>query len=98
MMLLTKEILRKLPTLYATENVPTEDKVVQVKFFNPSGSWTLYVVEYDGEDTFFGITDDGEWGYSSLSEIKKARGRFGLKMERDTGFRPTKVKDIKELN
>jgi len=40
-MLLTPKLRKSLPKLYATENTATEDKVIQVKFFNPygSGSW-----------------------------------------------------------
>ena len=97
MKLLTKEILKKLPKLYATEKVPTEEKVAVVKFFTPDSSWTWYAVEFDGKDTFFGWVHgfEKEWGNFSLSELRSTRGKLGLPVERDKWFRPTKIKDIK---
>jgi len=40
MKMLTKEIREKMPKLRATEGIPLEEKVVAVKFFDPTGSWT----------------------------------------------------------
>ena len=83
MMLLTQEIVRKLPALYASEN--TKDPMVWCKFFTPDSSWTWYVIEYDGQDTFYGLVDgfERELGYFSLSEISAVRGHLGLPIERD---------------
>lgn len=50
MKLLTKELRRRLPPLYATESV--KDPVAQVKFFTPWAGWTWYATEFDGVDTF----------------------------------------------
>jgi hypothetical protein len=100
MKLLTKEIQKKLPALYATENTPTEEKIAVVKFFNPTGAGTWYGVEFDGEDTFFGYVesplgpDCSEWGYFSLAELKSVRCTFGLGIERDKFFKPTKMGQI----
>ena len=96
MKLLTKEILKKLPQLYATEKVPTEEKVAVVKFFTPDSSWTWYAVEFDGKDTFFGWVHgfEKEWGNFSLSELRSVKGKLGLPVERDRWFKPTKIKDI----
>ena len=69
--LLTKAIRDKLPPLYGQEKV--KDPIVHVKFFNPMGSGTWYVTEFDGEDTMFGyVTGLGgdELGYISLSELE----------------------------
>ena len=56
MKLMTKEIEKKLPKLYETENIPVEDKVAVVKYFNPCGAGTWYGIEYDpdadGDDNF----------------------------------------------
>jgi hypothetical protein len=46
-MLVMPEITQRLPKLYATEKVPLDDKVLQVKFFNPYGSGTWYGAEAD---------------------------------------------------
>jgi hypothetical protein len=45
MKLLTKEIANRLPPLYSTEDVPTDDKIVQLKFFHPCGRYTFYACE-----------------------------------------------------
>jgi len=103
MKLLTAEIKKKLPPLYSTENVPTENKVAVCKFFDPTGRYTYYVVEGspEGEDfIFFGYCvsplgpDCDEWGNASLSEIASVKGRFGLGIERDLHFTPTKVSEL----
>ena len=88
MKLLTKELLKKLPLLGATEKVA--DPTAIVKFFTPDSNWTWYATEYDGEDTFFGLVDgfEKELGYFSLSELKSVRGMLGLPIERDRWFNP----------
>lgn len=101
--LLTKVLERKLPKLYATENIPTEDKKVIVKFFDPYGKHTWYVVE--GERTenddvrFFGLVDgqEKEWGYFTLNEIEAIRDPFNHRqhrIERDVHFTDYKISEI----
>lgn len=96
MKLLTKELRAKLPKLYATENVPLEEKVAIVKFFTPDSSWTWFATEFDTEDLFFGLVYgfEKEWGYFSLKELQSVRGKLGLQVERDKWFKPTKIKDL----
>ena len=99
-MLLTKEILARLPKLYATEN-DGEEAVAQVKFFTPDGSYTFYATEYDpDEERFFGLILGGghspDLGYFMLSDLKEARGPLGLPIERDRHFDPTSLKVVKE--
>lgn len=60
MKLMTKDIEKKIPKLYDTENIPTEDKVAYVKYFNPINNWTWYGIEYDGEDTFLVMLKDSK--------------------------------------
>src|SRR6266508_6250509 len=96
MKLLTKEILKNLPPLYAVEN--QKDPMVLIKFFTPWTDWTWYVLEFDGEDTFFGyaVGFEAELGYFSLSELESVQGQFGLKIERDLYFEPTRLSTIKQ--
>lgn len=107
MKMMTKEIERKLPALYATEDIPTDEKEVVVKFFTPWSNWTWYAVEgekaedhylnKDNEDwLFFGLVDgfEREWGYFSLSELEAVKGPFGLKIERDRNFK-AKIGDLR---
>ena len=46
---------------------------------------------------FFGIVDglEKEYGYFTLSQLQSLRGRWGITVERDMYFKPTKVKDIR---
>ena len=76
MKLLTEELRKKLPPLYATEDTPDCDKIVYAKFFTPDSSWTWWAIEFDGDDTFFGLVDglEVEMGYFSLSELESVRG------------------------
>lgn len=87
MMLLTKKLRQKLPSLYTNENKKPEDVQIVVKFFHPWSSWTWYATEFDGEDTFFGLVrgSENELGYFSLSELQGVRVR-GLGIERDMYF------------
>lgn len=95
MKLLTKEIAAKLPGLYTTEGVALPEKVAYAKLFHPASSWTWYVMEYDGQDTCFGLVvgHETEFGYFSLRELSELRA-FGLPVERDLYFRPTQVQDL----
>ncbi len=94
MKLLTKEITRSLPALYATDGKAKADRKVLAKFFTPWTSWTWYVLEgeatEDGDFRFFGLVDglERELGYFSLRELESVRGPFGLGIERDRHFTP----------
>lgn len=68
----------------------------RVKLFNPSGSWTWYLTEYDPETgECFGLVDgfEEELGYFNLNEIAAIRGQFGLPVERDLHWRPRPLAD-----
>jgi hypothetical protein len=93
MKLLTKELLKQLPKIGETEK---QEQIAIVKFFTPDGAWTWYGQEYDGEDLFYGLVDgmEKELGYFSLSELKSVRGQFGLPVERDLWFKPTRIDEL----
>ena len=73
----TKEQLDRIPRLYETENVPTEEKLIHLHFFIGGCDW--YVSEYDGDDLFFWFAilnsdfEMAEWGYISFAELKSIR-------------------------
>lgn len=94
MQLLTDDIRRRLPKLYATED--DRDPLAQVKFFTPWTNWTWYATEFDGDDRFFGLVvgHERELGYFSLSELQSVRGPGGLKIERDLYFKPTPLSKL----
>lgn len=88
--LMTDELRKQLPKLYAQEN--NSDPMVVVKFFSPYSQAVWYVTEFDGEDTMFGWADlgfgQGELGYISLSELSEVN-RNGLPLvERDLSWKP----------
>ena len=96
MKLLTKAILSKLPKLYATEDVAMDDKIVQVKFFNPYGSGTWLITEYDPEERLaFGYCQiqEPEWGYVSLDELESLMFLGRPRIERDIYFTPKKFSE-----
>ena len=100
MMLLTKEIIKKIPKLYSKQNIPSEAQKVIVKFFTPDAQWTWYVTEgeqqSDGDWLFFGLVHgfEKEWGYFTLNELLKIRGTLGLPIERDKYFGSPTIKEI----
>ncbi len=101
--LITPEIQKLLPPLYANENkVPAEIRV-PLKIFDPSGRGTWYVTEFSGEDTMFGYcrsplgSEFDELGYMSLQELSTVINSYGLHMERDIYWNPeTTLADVLE--
>jgi len=102
--LLTKELRKKLPPLYATEHDP--DPLVRVKFFTPDSSWTWYAIEggpeldsngVEVDYIFFGyvVGLEAELGYFSLRELESVKGPPGLKVERDLYFEPVPLSEIR---
>ena len=95
--LLKPEIINSIPNLYETEN--QEDPICHLKLFLPSSNWTWYIIEIDKQDnnTCFGLVDglEQELGYFTIRELENLKGMFGLKVELDTSFKPTKLSKIK---
>ena len=90
--LLPPALMDKLPAWRATAD--EADPKASVKWFLPGTNWTWYIVEYDGEDTCFGLVAglEVEAGYFSLSEIESLHSPvMGLLVERDTHFLPTRL-------
>ena len=89
--LMTDEIKRRLPRLYAT--VDDDDPIVQVRF----RSWNVCdwnVVEFDGENIFFGLIWHWYpiWGYFALSHLETINVRHGgSAIVIDQWFEPRRV-------
>jgi hypothetical protein len=101
MELLTAELRRCIPPLYAQEK--NKDPVVHAKFFTPDSNWTWYVTEgseQEGDFIFFGYVFglDAEWGYFSLADLTAGRGPFNLAVERDLYFKPAPFSEVRELH
>jgi len=74
--------------LYSQED--EKDPLVVAKFFDPCGSATWYITEYDPEQKLAfgyvtGMTAD-EFGYISVVELESIQRPFGLTIERDLYF------------
>ena len=109
---MTKDLVKRLPALYSQEENP--DPMIVAKFFTPDAGWTWYAIEgspvdedgyYDTDKEkvdflFFGLVSgiEVELGYFSLSELKTVRGAFGLPVERDLYFEPTRLSEVKTLS
>lgn len=85
----------EMPDLGATAQ--EADPLLRVKLFDPTGSWTAYLVEFDGEDIAFAWVDGFEFegGSISLKEYAEMRGRFGLPWERDLHWTPRRLSEVK---
>jgi hypothetical protein len=98
MKLITKEIEKKAPALYSTGEMDSKDIKIVAKFFNPVGSATWYMTEYDKEkELAFGYVTGmqvDELGYFSIAELKSVRLQFGLGIERDRYFSGATLADI----
>ena len=72
-------------------------KMAKVKLFDPTGSWTWYIAEYDPETRqAYGLVSgfEKEYGYIDMAEIVSFRGRFGLPIERDLHWNPTALEGL----
>lgn len=98
MKLITKQLEKELAKypLYSQEG-KGEDAVVVCKFFLQGYTWYVLEAEKSDDDyEFFGIIEGQytEYGYFTLSQLESVTGRWGLKVERDMAFKPTKVRDL----
>jgi hypothetical protein len=97
----TKEQLKKIPRLYASEDVPVKEKLVYLHFFIGASDW--YITEYDGEDIFFGYAilngdvEMAEWGYVSLAELKSIRIGPGIEVDNDLFWKVRKASEVPRI-
>ncbi len=97
MKLLTKALLKR----FSKVGSQSEDNnpIVLCKFFNPCGSGTWYITEFNTDDECFfgyvtGLTSN-EWGYVSLHELSTVKcPPFGLSIERDLHFDEQRFLDL----
>jgi hypothetical protein len=92
--LITDEIKAKLLENGARVlNEPDFDPEPVVKFFTPDAgaTWLVAAMYPDDQDILYGLCDLGlgypELGDVSLEELKEIRGKMGLPVERDLGFK-----------
>lgn len=102
MKLLTKEILKETSELLEDDGRDDHKRSVTAKFFDPTGSFTWYLLEIDkdNKDLCFGLVTsqyepNGELGYFTISELESIKGPFGLGVERDINFQATTLDELK---
>lgn len=104
MKLLTKEIRKKLPPLYAQDGKGGR-AVAYLKLFTPDSNWTWLITEgspvmdEEGNEVdfrFFGLVEGQckELGYVMLSELESVNGPMGLPIERDLWWEPKPLGEI----
>ena len=93
--------LDSIPRLYTTESIPLAEKFVHLHFFLGGCDW--YIVEYDGEDLFFGYTIlngdivNAEWGYISFSELQSIKIGF-VEIDCDLHWEVVPAKQVPLIN
>ena len=91
---LMQQACRLMQVPLSAENVApdgeTLSRVLRVKLFDPCGSWSWFIQDWDGEDICFGLVDgfEKEWGSFSLFELACIPGPLGIGIEIDTWFTP----------
>lgn len=98
MILFPKTVLKKFPALYSQDGKPADQVKVVCRIFNPYGSGTWFLTEFDPEqELFFGLCHitDAELGYVSKQEMEDLRIR-GLGLERDLHWTGTLADAEKE--
>ncbi len=70
------------------------DHIPVVKWFTPWANATWLITEMEPDGLCFGLCDMGhgtpELGYVSVEELESIKGPFGLRIERDLHFHPTR--------
>jgi len=104
MKLLTQEIRKMLPPLYAQDGKGGK-AIVYMKLFTPDSSFTWFITEgspirdessKEVDFHFFGLVDghEKELGSVALSELESVRGPMGLPIERDLHWKPKTLAEI----
>ena len=98
--LMTSEMLKRVPKLYAQENVALANKEVHAAYFIPFRSnWTWYMTEYDRESgDAFGLVvgDEPEWGYFNLKDLKEQNAQRLILEDFPKTFRELKDTELKK--
>lgn len=96
-----KDVLRRIPAIYATENTPAADKTVWVHYFAASGDWYLTELDQETGEAYGYVKlaaypEGAEWGYFDLGELEQVSVFNGLVIvERDMHWTPVKFSEVK---
>lgn len=93
MKLFTKPVMtaiEKTP-IYSQDGKGMNAKVI-ARFFLQSHTW--YVLEGSTTGELYGLVDTGygfEYGYFTIEQLERVKGRWGLTVERDLAVKPLKM-------
>jgi hypothetical protein len=92
------ELLFKDYPLYSQES--ESDPIVICKLFDPCGSATWFLTEYDEKEKIAfsyvqGLCED-EFGYTSLIELESIKGPLGIGIEQDLYFVQKRLSELKK--
>lgn len=100
MELLPGKLASKLPAIGSSPDVPLDETPVHIRFFDRSSNWRWYVLEYDGQDTFFGLLITNYLvtaGQFTLTELQSIAGEAGEpSIQRDREFSVQSVRQLAE--
>ena len=86
----TNKQLAGILKLYETEHIPLKDKLVYLHFYIGNSDW--YVMEFDGDDTFWGFAilnndyEMAEFGYFSFHELADIMVKGFFEIENDASW------------
>jgi hypothetical protein len=89
---MTKELQVGLPKLYDTEDTPTNDMILRIRYYDINSQWEWFLIEFEPETNigFFYVRGfENEWGYSSLEEMQNIPS-----IVIDKKFRPIKFSEL----
>jgi hypothetical protein len=102
MIQLPKELREALPPLGADPDTPLRDTPIHARFYDPASNWQWFVIEFDGQETFFGlilsrsVAVAGQFTLTELSSIDARPPGKGPGIRLDPAFRPVTVAGLAE--
>ncbi len=102
--LLSPQLRKKLPLPSEDPLAAPGETLVFARFFDPTSSWRWYALEFDGQETFFGLivtSHHAVAGNFTLSELESLRcphpEKGEMKIERDLSFQGMTLRQLTRL-
>lgn len=97
MNLLPNSLREKIPSSDSETHKPLKDLIAAVRFFDQTSSWEWYVVEFDQQETFWGVVTSGNLallGNFTLSELECIESSGEKTVVRDEEFQPKSILEL----
>lgn len=97
----SRQTLNSLPKLYATEEIPLKEKLIQLHFY--IGNTDFFIIEYDGKETFWGfaiLNNDyqmAEFGYIDFQELRSIRTNGWHEIECDLHWKIRPANQVEKI-